>query len=185
MLFLTCLSLAVSQRWKSPYHWTACLCPLILSCLLTFNVFWQPAPFRLSFLLSVALEPNYPQRTQRFYHKARSRSSVHHTHYTGLQNSQHTCCFLRRGVDRAVSNPPLIWHQVQIHPQFWFQSCLLEGYSTNCVTYLLSWSLAGFCLSATFYSPLEQMEICYLRTLENSALQTFTQSPSFQWFLWW
>lgn len=104
-------------------------------------------PFFRSF--SVAPEPNYPQRTQRFYHRAGSRSSVHHTHYTSLQNSQHTCCCLRRGVITAVSNPTLIW-QVQIHLQFWFQSSLLEGYYTNCVTYLLSCSLAVSCLSATF-----------------------------------
>lgn len=168
MLFLTCLSLAFSQKWKSSYLRTACLFPGLPSCLLTFHVFWQPAPFLFSSPLSVALEPNYPQRTQRFYHKAGSRSSVHHTHYTGLLNSQHTYCCLRRGVDKAVSNPPLIWHQVQIHPQFWFQSGSLEGYFANCVSYVLYWSQAAFCLLATFYSPLEQMEVCYLQTVKNN-----------------
>lgn len=93
------------------------------------------------------------------------RSSVH---YPRLQNSQHTCCCLRHGVDEAASNPPLIWYQVQIHPPFSFQGCSLEGYFTNCVSYLLYWCLAAFCLLATSHSPLEQMGVCYLCTVENT-----------------
>lgn len=93
---------------------------------------------------------------------------------TGLQNSQHTCHRLKRGVDEAVANPPLIWRQVQIHPPFGFQSHLLEGYFANRVSYLLYWSLAACCLLAKSHSPLGQMEVCYLWTVENSALQTFT-----------
>lgn len=61
--FHTCLSLMLSQRQRQTYHRTTCLRPLFLSCLLAFSVFWQPTPFLLSLPLSVALEPNYPQRT--------------------------------------------------------------------------------------------------------------------------
>ena len=174
-LFPTCLFLSLSQR--STYHKMTSLRPTLLSCLSAINAFWQPAPFLFSLRLPVAPEPNYPPRTLRSYHKARSRFSVHHAHYTGLQNSQHTCSRLERGVGEAVANPPLIWPQVQIYPSFGFQGRLLEGYSANRVSYLLYWSLAAFSLLAQSHSPLEQMGVCYLWTVENSALQTFTQLP--------
>lgn len=155
-------------RWKSVHPKTACLCPVFLSCLLTFYI-WQLAPFRLSLSLSVAPEPNYPQRTQGFYHKARLRSSVHHAHYTSLQNAQHTCRCLGRRADEAVSNPPLIWRPVRIHPPFWFESCSLERHFVNCVSYLLYWSLAAFCLLAKSHSSLQQMGVCYQWSVETAA----------------
>lgn len=109
--------------------------------------------------MSVAPEPNYPPRTQRSYHKARSRSSVHHAHYAGPRNSQRTCRSLGRGVDEAPANPPLIWRQVQTHPPFGFQNRSLEGHFANRVSYLLYWSLAAFRLLAKSHSPLEQMGV--------------------------
>lgn len=166
-----------SLRRRSTYHKMTCLRPVLHSCLLAFHVFWQPAPSLPSLPMSVAPEPNYPPRTQRSYHKARSRSSVHRAHYTGLQNSQHTCRRLGRGVEEAVANPPLIWRQVQIHPPFGSQNSSPEGRFANRVSYLLYWSLAAFCLLAKSHSPLEQMRVCYLWTVENSAWQTFKQLP--------
>lgn len=44
-LSLACLFLTFSQRRRSTYHKMTCLCPMFLSCLLAFHVFWQPAPF--------------------------------------------------------------------------------------------------------------------------------------------
>lgn len=41
--------------------------------------------------LPLPLKPNYPQRTQRSYHKARSYFTAHHApEPTGLQNSKHS-----------------------------------------------------------------------------------------------
>lgn len=80
----TCRSLILSQKQRSTYHRMIGLCPVFHSCLLAYHVFWQPAPIFLSLPLSVALEPNYSPRTQRSNHKARSHSTVHHAHYTGL-----------------------------------------------------------------------------------------------------
>lgn len=165
----------LSQKQRLTYHTTTCLCPVFVSWLLACYVSWQPAPFLLSLPLSAALEPNYPQRTQRSYHKARSYSNVHLFTIQACKNSQHTCHRLRRGIDEVVTNPPLIRRQVGIRPPFGFQSCLLEGYFTNRVSYLLYWSLVAFCLFAEFHSPLEQMGVCYLCTVENTTLQTFTQ----------
>lgn len=136
-------------------------------------VFWPSASsdnlhlFSSLYVLSVALEPNYPPRTHRSYHQARSRFIAHHAHYTRLQNSQHTCRRIERGVDEALANSPFICRQVQIHVTFGFQRYPLDGYFGNHVSYLLYWSQVDITMLDKSHS---QMGVCYLWTVKNSAL---------------
>ena len=135
------------------------LCPVFVSCLMAFRIFWQPAPILL-FLTSVC-SPGAQLPTKNTEILSQSRVILHcaPAHNTGLQNSQHTCRRLGRRIDKVVANPHLIWHQVQIRRPFGFQSHLLEGFFANRVSYLLHWSLAAFCLLDEFHSPLEQMGV--------------------------
>ena len=80
----------------------------------------------LSLPTSEALEPNYPPRTKRSNHKARSRSSVHQVYCTGLQYSRHTCRCFGCGVDKTVANQPFIWRPVLIQTLFGFQNHSLK-----------------------------------------------------------
>lgn len=81
---ITCLPLpGILPDKKSLYHTMTCLHPMFL-------VFWPAASsdnlhLFSSFLSVCILKPNYPPRTHRSFHQARSCFTAHNAHYTRLQ----------------------------------------------------------------------------------------------------
>lgn len=108
-LLHSCLSLTLSERWKSTYQKMTRLRPVFSSHLSQPSTSLDKLHLPSLYVpLSVTLEPNYPPRTQRSYHRDWSCSSVHRAHDTGLRNSQHTCWCLKRRIDQVVASPSLI-----------------------------------------------------------------------------
>lgn len=103
-LSLTCLGLTFCQGINIFQNYSSR--PLLLSCLWAFSIFWQGAPLFFLLLLPVALEPNYPASTQRSYRQLRSRFTVHNAEYTSLQNSQHTCRYIK--LEKALSRTTFV-----------------------------------------------------------------------------
>lgn len=141
---LFCLFLAFSQTKKSLYHTMTCLHPMFL-------VFWPSASsdnlHLFSSVMSVCiLKPNYPPRTHRSFHPARSCLTAHNAHYT-VRGCKHTCRHIKCGGSTG---------QLSCHPvkskftwclDFW--SIYLMGTSVIPVhhtSHLLYWSQVAFYL---------------------------------------